>query len=161
MTPMQVRIPIMAVAAMAALVGGCSSDSDATITAADAGSAKATIDVTVSDPVGTKAKSATQKLYLFDGACPADADLANGKVDGAIMGQNISQFDVPFTMSELDKKPIAFVAIFRTADCTVVSFGCTPADLTKHVHITVEVAEVVPPLGACASGTTCTDGACK
>lgn len=97
-------------------------------------------------------------LFLFDGTCPSDEDLANGGVSSAFFDQKVPQIGAPFTMSNLDKKPMGFAAVFRKDNCGVVAFGCTPADLTKHKSITIETAPVIPPLGVCA---TCSDAKCK
>lgn len=119
------------------------------------------VEVTVTDPQGYTSQSATQRLFLFDGACPDDEELAHGDVASAFRSLAVPQIGTPFVVDDLDKKKVCFAVMFRKADCAVIAFGATPADLNQHKYITTEVFPMLPPLGACSSGLTCVDGACK
>ena len=146
----------LALVALCGLLGSCGGSVDP----GGPAPGSAAVSVSVVDPSATSSQAKFRLLALFAGGCPSDQDLAAGKLASAESIQKIPQLDASFNVSGLDVKKIAFVGMFRRDDCGVVAFGCTPADLTVHKYVMVQVEPVTPPTGACASGVSCVDGQC-
>ncbi|MBI5536110.1 MAG: hypothetical protein HY898_25540 [Deltaproteobacteria bacterium] len=122
-----------------------------------------TVDVALEDPEGLRSKSKYVQLAVFPDQCPPDDQLANGIVTGAIKQQTIPVDGAFADIGDIKKAKYGFAALLRQDDCAVVGFGCTPVDLEKHVHITIQMAPVLPkPVGACDSskGQVCNNGVC-
>jgi hypothetical protein len=103
------------------------------------------------------------QLAIFAGTCPGDDLLAQGVVTGAIKLQTI-YLDGSFAdVGELKKDKYGFAALLRRDDCSVIGFGCTPADLKVHKHVTIQLSPVLPltsHVGACQAPSVCTMGMC-
>jgi hypothetical protein len=116
--------------------------------------------VTVLDPRQTNKTAKYALLALFLGPCPADDALARGEIAGAYATRNVPALGSQFDVTGLPPAKVAFAGVLREDDCAVVSFGCTPADLTIHKYVTVEV-NPTPKAGACAAGHACVQGQCN
>ncbi len=126
-----------------------------------------TVEVNLLDPFGLRQSAAFEQLAVFaQKDCPNDDSVASGQLEGATV--TTVRYGEGFPdIGNLPRSEFAFVGILRRDDCAVLGFGCTPVNLDRHRHITVEIRQVQsdPPgfyLGACAQATEqCIDGACS
>lgn len=103
------------------------------------------------------------QLAIFTGSCPPDEVLAQGVVTGAIKLQTVNVALAFSDVGELKKAKYGFAALLRRDDCSVIGFGCTPADLKVHKHVTIELSPVLPlasHVGACQAPSVCQSGLC-
>ena len=115
------------------------------------------------------------EITVFKKGCPSDADLAAGLTLGnkdfppAFDGVAAKGEALP-TVGDLDKGKYGFAAVMRDANCGVIGFGCTEADLKsiREVRIAVRAwtqpdqSMLCKPLEGhgCAAGRTCDNGSC-
>ncbi len=127
------------------------------------------------------------EITVFKKGCPQDADLALGLttlgntdlaahpemkdfLPAAFDGVAAKGDSLP-SVSDLDKKKYGFAAVMRDANCGVIGFGCTEADLKSIREVRVSVrawsqtdsSKVCDPLkgAGCTTGRTCDQGRCK
>lgn len=121
------------------------------------------VQVVVYDPTDLRWAAQYAQLAVFPEACPSDYLIATGQISGAIVVQTIAADGEFAEVGELKKGKYGFVALLRASDCSVIGAGCTPVDLDKHRHITVQLDPVIPPAGACDTslGAKCLGGVCS
>jgi hypothetical protein len=121
------------------------------------------VDVVVYDPTDLRWAAQYAQLAIFAETCPSDYVIATGMIKGAVAVQTIAADGQFASVGELKKQKYGFVALLRGSDCSVIGAGCTPVDLEKHRHITVQIDPVVPPAGACDAslGQKCVGGICS
>jgi hypothetical protein len=121
------------------------------------------VEVVIYDPLDLRWGAQYAQLAIFSDACPSDARIETGQINGAVAVQTIPADGAFAEVGELKKQKYGFVALLRTTDCSVIGAGCTPVDLEKHRHITVQLDPVLTPAGACDAslGQKCIGGICS
>jgi hypothetical protein len=115
------------------------------------------------------------EITVFKKGCPSDADLAAGLTLGntdyppAFDGVAPKGEALP-GVGDLDKGKYGFAAILRDANCGVIGFGCTEADLKSIREVRIAVRawtqpdqnKLCEPLkgNGCAAGRICDNGSC-
>lgn len=144
---------------MTSVVGSCGGNEEVTIVLLDP----------CKDEGGTSFREASvyTEILVVKNGCPSDADLAAGKVENVeFQGIAESTGKLP-SVGDLAKGKYGFVVLVKDANCGVVGFGCTAADLEniREVRIAVRAwtsANTCQPLtgGKCPAPKTCEEGRC-
>jgi hypothetical protein len=118
--------------------------------------------------VGSFRKAAAYtEIFVVKDRCPDDADLAAGKVEGVVYEGIAPADEAPPTIGALDKGQYGFVVLLKDANCGVIGFGCTAADMEniREVRIAVRAwtsSNTCQPLsgGSCPLPLLCDEGRC-
>lgn len=111
--------------------------------------------------------AAYTEILVVENGCPEDPDLAAGAVESAVF-QGVAEADKGLPkIGALEKGKYGFVALLKDANCGVIGFGCTAADLEniREVRIAVRAwtqADTCQPLtgGSCPLPLSCDEGRC-
>ncbi len=95
-------------------------------------------------------------------ACPSAHELAGGVAMGGTVAHLVfAEGDkAPPAFGDLPKASYAFAAVARAADCSVVGEGCSVVDENSGNDISITLAPLADPAGACEPGSVCVDAVC-
>lgn len=118
--------------------------------------------VTVQIPAAVLGSTEWVEVGFVRGGCPPTATLVEGLPAGATTGR------VAFRKDDPKKPAIGLVpagrygaaATARDAQCAVLGAGCATIDLGSSRSVTIPLAPVTSPVGACTGGTVCSYGRC-
>lgn len=142
---------------------------------------KPSVKLVLLDPCKSEGKTSFKdaanytEITVFKNGCPPDSDLAAGLTLGntdfppAFDGVAAKGESLP-SVGDLDKGKYGFAAVMRDANCGVIGFGCTSADLENIREVRVAVRawaqpdknKYCDPLDGkgCPAGRICTAGRC-
>jgi hypothetical protein len=118
------------------------------------------VDVGLQDSGGLRSAAAFAEVLVYDGGCPGLDQLSRGvEGDPKVRRVVAASADLP-DLGDLSRASYGVAVLLRDAHCAVIASGCADADLTSVRKVTIPVAPVQPPQGACAAGAACVDAIC-
>lgn len=107
------------------------------------------------------------EIAVFADGCPSDESLTLGETEGAKERQIVRAGASPRAVGELGQSKFGFAVLLRDAQCRVMAFGCTAADLSsiREVRIAVlawgsDAACSSLEGGGCEAPEACVEGRC-
>jgi len=123
---------------------------------------------TLEDPCNLASSAAVLEAAVFDKQCPTQAALSAGNLSLALQRQSAAP-DQPIVPEQgLEQQPYGFAFLLRDADCHVIAWGCTDADLGAVTEIqtflenwTGQDVCTAATGGVCTAPATCNAGKCQ
>jgi hypothetical protein len=119
-------------------------------------------------PTSFRSQATYAELAVFKNKCPSQGDLVDGETSGAVFDAVRSAEDALPAPGDLSKGKYGFAVVLRDANCGVIGFGCTEADLNTIRLIRIQVqawgaTDVCQPLkgAGCQAPATCVAGRCE
>jgi len=107
--------------------------------------------------------AAWYEIGLFSGGCPSSAILGGGiPSEGTVAHLTFAAGSAtPPALGLLPKGSYGIAGVALAADCSVIASGCSAQSVSGSNALTVALtATSGSPVGACSSGSICSDGAC-
>lgn len=122
---------------------------------------KPSVDITVQCSQDLINKSYWSQLVIYSDGCPDDATLSTGDISGNVVFQSLLAGNLFQPVGDLPSKQFGFAVLMRDTDCSVLGWGCTPADLSQFHKVIVDVEPASPAVGQCTTGQQCLGGLCQ
>jgi hypothetical protein len=118
--------------------------------------------VTVQIPSAVLGQTEWVEVGFLPGGCPPTTTLVEGLPAGATTGRVAFHKDDPKrpAIGLIPTGRYGAAATARDAQCAVLAAGCAPIDLGSSRGVTIPLAPVSSPVGACSAGTVCSYGRC-
>lgn len=118
--------------------------------------------VTVQIPAAVLGQAEWVEVGFVPGGCPPTTTLVEGLPAGATTGRVAFRKDDPKkpAIGLLPRGRYGAAATARDAQCAVLGAGCATIDLGSSRGVTIPLAPVTSPVGACSNGTVCSYGRC-